>query len=428
MAQGVGYWQLVRQNSNFRRLWAAQLISAAGDWFRNVAVVGLTLDLSGGNGFAAGMVLLINNLPMFFLTPIAGPVADRFNRKWVMIAANVVGAFFALLLLLARTPDTLWILFVGCGLLVSAATFFGPAFSAAMPNLVSKEELGAANTLTSASWGIMVTLGSGIGGIVSSVMGRDATFVLNAAFFLIAAALIWSVNGTFSAKPASKPTSARGGLLAGFDDFAVGFTYLRRHSAIAGLVAVKAAWGMAAGVLVLLSIYGNEIFKQGDAGTGLLYAGRGLGALIGPFLVRAIFGSSDVKRLRWIITVSFFVSAIGYFFFGIAGSIGIAALSLVLAHIGGGANWAFSSLLLQYAVPDELRGRIFAVDFGLSTLTTGLSTLVVSLLLPPAGNVPPQTIVMFAVVAFIIAGIMWGLATAPRHMHLTDTTPAPAEG
>src|SRR5438034_3083214 len=97
----VGYMTLLRNNSRFRRLWAAQLISAAGDWFNSVAVLGLVLQLTQ-SGLGASLVLLCNSIPTFFLIPLAGPVVDRFDRRNLMIVTNLVSAIIALLFLLVH--------------------------------------------------------------------------------------------------------------------------------------------------------------------------------------------------------------------------------------------------------------------------------------------------------------------------------------
>src|SRR5205085_3490979 len=135
----VGYLELVRTNPDFRNLWFGQLISAAGDWFNNVALLGLALELTG-SGLAAGMVLLATSLPYFFLIPVAGPLVDRFSRKQVMIVANLAGAVLSLVFLLVHDSGTIWLLYLSCILLVSSAAFFNPAASAIVPSLVSKAE------------------------------------------------------------------------------------------------------------------------------------------------------------------------------------------------------------------------------------------------------------------------------------------------
>src|SRR5947209_18503345 len=96
----VGYWRLLRQNNRFRRLWIAQVISAAGDWFNSVAVLGLVLQLTN-SGLGASPVILCSTIPSFFLIPFAGPVVDRFDRRTLMILPNFASTDFSLLFLLA---------------------------------------------------------------------------------------------------------------------------------------------------------------------------------------------------------------------------------------------------------------------------------------------------------------------------------------
>ena len=125
----VGYWQLIKQNPRFRTLWIAQLISMAGDRFNSVAVLGLVLQLTR-SGFGASLVLLASTVPMFFLMPIAGPVADRFDRRTLMILANLFSAAVSLLFILVKTEDMIWLLYVANILLIVSASFFNPASSA----------------------------------------------------------------------------------------------------------------------------------------------------------------------------------------------------------------------------------------------------------------------------------------------------------
>ncbi len=182
----VGYGQLIRENSRFRRLFAAQLISAAGDWFNSVAVLGLVLQLTN-SGLGASLVILCSTIPSFFLIPVAGPVVDRFDRRTLMIITNLVSAVIALLFLFVHGSGMLWLLYLATILLIVSASFFAPASSASIPNIVSKDELFPANALSSATWGIMVMVGSALGGIVSTIFGREIAFVVNAISFLIRA-------------------------------------------------------------------------------------------------------------------------------------------------------------------------------------------------------------------------------------------------
>ena len=408
----VSYWQLLKQNQRFRRLWIAQLISAGGDWFNNVAVLGLILQLTN-SGLDVSLVLLTSNLPTFFLIPFAGPIVDRFDRRQLMILTNLFSAVVALLFLFVHDNSMVWLIYFANVLLVTSASFFGPASSASIPNIVTKPELFSANALSGATWAIMVMVGSAAGGIVSTLFGRNAAFVINALSFLVAAGLIATLT-----IPSPKHESA----LAPWKDFAEGIRYLRSYLPSLSLVGVKTGWGLAGGVIVLLSVFGQQVFKAGDAGIGILYSARGLGALAGPFVIRSIAGD-DIGKLRMALWLSFILSGLGYFL--LAGSgwlnlIWLGAIGLMIAHFGGGANWAISSVLLQLTTPDRLRGRVFAADSGFSTLTTGISTLIFGLALQ-TGTVP-MALALVGGVIFCLYGVAWGMGTARGPLQISDAT------
>jgi hypothetical protein len=130
---------------------------------------------------------------------------------------------------------------------------------------------------------------------------------------------------------------------------------------------------------VMLAVFGRDVFRAGDAGIGVLFAARGLGALIGPFLVRSIVGVSE-RGLIAGIAASFVIFAICYGLLPLAPALPIAALAVFGGHLGGGAQWTLSSYGLQRAAPDAIRGRVFSFDYGLVTLTITLSTLIAGFL------------------------------------------------
>src|SRR5262245_34212210 len=169
-SKSTGYIQVLRGNRDFRHLFIGQLVSQTGDWFNSVALFTLLLKLTG-SGEAVGYLLIIKLLPSFFIVPIAGVVADRFNRKTIMIVANIARGFLVLGFLLIRTPDQVWMVYVLAGIEIGIATFFDPAKSAAIPNIVSREELVAANALSSASWSVTLALGAAAGGAVTDAFG-----------------------------------------------------------------------------------------------------------------------------------------------------------------------------------------------------------------------------------------------------------------
>lgn len=396
----VGYLQLLRANHDFTRLWVGQLVSNLGDWFNTVAVLALVFDLTQ-SGLATGLIIISSTLPIFVLSPFAGVIADRFDRRRVMIAADLTRAVLALGMLLVRSPDQIWLLYVFSALLVSFSTFFGPAESAAIPNLVSRDELISANALASSTWGLMLAVGAAMGGVVIAAVGRDAAFIINSFSFLFSATMVILIKRPFGrVGPAHAHPMSVGST---FREFGTSLSFLRSEPQVLMSVLVKGGLGLTGGIILLLTVFSQVVFHAGDSGIGWLYSARGLGALIGPYLARPFVGSS-VGRMRRAILVAFFLAAIGYVAFSGAPLFVLAAAAVIAAHIGTGICWALSSTMLQLLVPDRLRGRIFAIDFGLNTVTAALSTFLVGIALE---SWDARTVAAVMGIVFVAFALLW---------------------
>jgi predicted MFS family arabinose efflux permease len=405
--RAVGYIQLLRSNHDFRRLFIGQLVSQTGDWFNSVALFTLLLSLTG-SGEAVGYILIIKLLPSFFAGPLAGVVADRFNRKTIMIVADIVRGFLVLGFLLVQRPEQVWLVYAIAALEVVVSTFFDPAKSAAIPNIVSREELIPANALSAASWSVTLALGAALGGVVTDAFGRNTAFVIDSVSFFVSAAFIWAVRARLTA---ARP--ARGGHLSvadatGVTDFIEGARYLRSNPRVMALLLVKSGWGMGGGVLLLLTIYGKQIFplgRDGAASIGLLYAARGLGALVGP-MIAGVITSGSPRTMRQAITVAFFVSAAFYLLFAHSPVLAVALICVVGAHSGGSIQWVFSTTLLQMTVPDRFLGRVFALEMALLTLTMSVSTYVTGWGVDSPGLGARRMATVLGL-AFAVPGIGW---------------------
>ena len=400
------YLRLLRRNPDFARLYSAQLVSFAGDWFATVALLGLVLELSGSTAIAS-LVLVLQTGGFALASPLAGFLADRLDRRRLLIAADLARVPVALAFLLAREPDTVWIALAAVLLLSVGAAVFEPTSSAALPNLVDAEDLREANVLIGSAWGTMLAIGAALGGIVAATLGRDAAFVVNGASFAVSAALILGIR---------RSLQERGGLGAGeeheehmrtgfTDAIRSALTFARRSRLVASYLLSKTTFGLGTGVVLMLAVFGRDVFNGGDAGIGLLFAARGLGALIGPFGARALVGMDDRGLLRGI-GASFAVVVVCYGLFPLSPTIWIAALLTFGAHLGGGSQWTLSTYGLQRATPDAVRGRIFSFDYGLVTLTIALSTLLAGFV---AELLEPQLAVWTMVSLIAVGGTAWVL-------------------
>ena len=136
---------------------------------------------------------MTKTLPFALASPIAGLVADRVSRKWLMIVADIARALFALGLLLVREPGQVWLLYTLSALQMMAAAFFIPARSAAIPNIVSDDEILTANALSASTWSALLAIGAALGGFVTEVIGIRGVFVLDGLTYLVSAFFIYRI-------------------------------------------------------------------------------------------------------------------------------------------------------------------------------------------------------------------------------------------
>jgi hypothetical protein len=191
---------------------------------------------------------------------------------------------------------------------------------------------------------------------------------------------------------------------------------VRQRSHVAALMFVKAGWGLAGGVLLLLTIFGQRVFPLGEgsaAGIGVLYGARGVGAGLGPITLRWILGQ-DRARLRRAIGPAFFMVGAFYVALAAAPTLAIAALCVLLAHFGGSILWVFSTVLLQLEVPDRFRGRVFAAELALVTLMSSASSYWTGRQLDRAGW-SPRALAFALGLMFCVPGVLWLIIQSRWH-------------
>lgn len=399
------YVAVLRTNRNFRLLFVGQTISQLGDWFNTVAVFALLLDLTG-SATAVAWMMIVQFLPVALVGPMAGVIVDRVDRRRLMITADVIRGLLILGLLLVRERDQIWIAYLVMSLTVSASAFFEPARTATIPNITSAAELMPANALSSAAWSAMLAIGASVGGLVTAVAGRNVAFVVNAASFFVSAFFISRTR--YDSTPPAIPRV--GGFLAltGIPDLVEGFRYMRARAHVAALMFVKAGWGLAGGILLLLTIFGQRVFPVGGstaAGIGVLYGARGIGAALGPIMLRWILGQQP-KALRRTIGPAYFMVGVFYLMLAWAPTLWLAAIAVLLAHFGGSVLWVFSTVLLQLEVPDRFRGRVFAVELALVTLASSASSYWTGFELD-RGGWSPRTMAFALGILFCVPGTLW---------------------
>ncbi len=401
----AGYIELLRGNFAFRQLWLGQVVSQMGDWFDTIALYTIILNLTG-SGRAIGLLLVARFVPSFVFGSLSGVVADRFSRRSIMIISDLLRAVVVLGFLFVRRADQLWILYFLTVLQLGLSTFFEPAKTAVIPSIVSDRELVAANAISSVTWSVMLTLGAAIGGVVTGWLGTDVAFVLDALTYLLSAALIASVRLPKRAPREKSKLTLKGAL--GITETIEGARYVTHRPRVLALLLVKPAWGLGGGILTLLAVFGEKIFPVGNSaatGIGVLFAARGIGTAVGPIVARRISGEGK-EGMQVSIGIAFLIGGAFYIVFGSATSFVLALIALGLAHTGGSILWVFSTVLLQRGVEDNFRGRVFATELALLTLTMAVSNFATGELLDRFG-LSPRVVAIGIGGFFLLPGVAW---------------------
>lgn len=422
----AGIRRLLKDNPDYRRLWMAQVVSQAGDWVSHIAVVTLLLRLTG-TGTVIAYSLILRMLPWVFVAPLAGVLVDRWNRKTILIASDIVRAMVVPCFLFVDDPSHVPWVYAVVVLQVCASCFFEPARQAILPSIVTREQLLSANALSSATWSLMLAMGSALGGVLISFLGLRFAFVFDAGTYILSSLLLLGII----VPPRDSPKLRSIG--DAFRDLAAGFSYVRREPAVSSLIMVKAGVGLAGGMVLLFTVMAERVFVVPDwvsnllgetpggesgaasgvaLGIGALFFARGLGTAIGPFVGRAISGYHEPK-MRRLIGFGFLQAAILFVLFSFAPYLLLALPLLVCAHIGTSINWVFSTVLLQLTVPDELRGRVFSAELLLFTLVFCIATWCTAHALDEYG-VSPRTLAAIGGGLLIVPGLIWQVTVYRR--------------
>jgi len=408
----VSFSQLLRSNRNFRRIWLGEVASWLGDWFNTIAIYTLVRQLTG-SPFALGLVFLTKMLPFAVASPLAGLLVDRFDRRRLMIGADLLRAVFVLGLLLVDQASDLYLIYLLTALQVLLTAVFIPARSASIPNITSRRELLTANALGAATWSTLLAVGAALGGFATNWLGIDTVFVIDSATYLISAFFIYR-----TVIPQDTEKGSGQGPRAILRDTLDGWRHMRTHPHIGRMAFAKASWALGGGALVyMLAMMGEQVASMAPAvGIGVLYAARGFGTGVGPLAVRKWVSNEAVWP--FLLGLGVTISGISYMAIGsVPWGLWILVL-IAVAHAPSGANWVASSVILQKRTVDKYRGRVFSTEWLLVTLADSVSILAASLLMETGLLGLRSGIVVFGLVQ-VICGLLWLAVVVPSERQYT---------
>ncbi|MEA2175671.1 MAG: hypothetical protein QOD00_3263 [Blastocatellia bacterium] len=432
------YRRLLKGNADFRRLWTGQVVSEIGDWLNSIAVLALTIQLAGPGhqGTAVAFYAIARHLPLFIFGPLAGVLADRLERRHVMIMADCARAFLALGFVLATRLQSLPFIYIVGASLFAVSAFFNAAKRATIPNLVrGADELLTANSLSASTTAATLALGSALGGIISTFVGRDIVFILNAATFLISAEMIRRIHGSTSARKATYETRG-GGLLAvlraAFVEFRDGLAYVRRTQVLSALFIVAAGWGLGNGVArALYSVFGAHLGEKAasglvarptDFGISVLFIAMGLGGVLGaPVARRFNAGADDALGSR--MGRSMFLDGCGLALFSLMPNLLGASIVLIAREVNFAIWWTAQQTIIMSRTDDRYGGRVFASYETLTTLMM-VGSMLVSGAAADAYGVKPVAFTGGMII--IMSGLLWFVLRRRQRGETQETSAASA--
>ncbi|MDE2750465.1 MAG: MFS transporter [Chloroflexota bacterium] len=371
-ANSTGYLQLIRGNRAFRHLWAGQIISLTGDWFNLIASAALIAALTQ-SGTAIGGLFVVRMVAPFIVSPIAGVVADRYNRRAIVISTDVLRCFIVLAFVLVREPQHVWLIYALTAVQSASQGFYFPAWNAILPDITERRELGIANAISSATWSVMLSFGAALGGLVAGVIGVYPAFVIDAITFLLSAIILFRMPYQSTLERAADQS-----IMAGLRQYMDGLAYLRRHIDTFSIAIQKAILGFCIiGFFQVAQVtIAEQHFPIGEGGSitmGLIYVMAGIGSGLSPILGRNWARDRD-RRLRLMIALGYISAAVGFLVCSSLLSLPVVLFGALMRGVGGGLIWILGTQLLLQIVPNEVRGRVFSTEFALYTLCAALSS------------------------------------------------------
>ena len=373
-------------NRNYFLQWQGQSISFLGSQAFAVAML-FWIKHATGSAALMGLLQMLSTLPAVLLTPIGGAFADRYSRRKIIIFSDLLRgiAVLSLAALMFVAPDatqvTLVWLFVVSVLVTVITTFFGPAISATIPDLVPKDKVAAANSLGQLSFQLSMFIGQGLGGTLFRLLGAPLLFLINGASYLYA-----SASQTFVVIPQVIPEKSSGWkeqFLEFRRDILEGLRYVWHRGGLRETVFVSAFLAFfSAPIIILLPFYVEDVLQAEVDWYGFILAIFGLGALLG-YLFVGVIRLSGKARGRVMMTF-IILQAAGY---GVLGLVRNPTMAVALAFLGGFTNGFVTvniTAIVQVTTPGEIRGRVFgllaAISGSLTPIAMGLAGVVADLL------------------------------------------------
>ncbi|WP_379127627.1 MFS transporter [Paenibacillus sp. sgz500958] len=371
---------VIRGEREYFKLFAAGLVNGIGDRFSQVAMLSLIFHLTG-SGMAIGVAFAVRLVPSLFLAPLGGILGSKLPRKVILISVDLLRIPFALSFLWVTDADRLWLLYTASFFMAAGEAIYAPMRKSLIPLLARPDSLLKINGLEQLMTGCVLILGAFTGGIVSLWFGPELAFVMNAASFLLAAVIIYSIK--FPKLPESYPQSKQPvtGLFDVENAAADSTTskVLRRNllriisvSLPLQLVLVyELLVPMVSGLdNVLISVYALKVFDAGDAGVGIFYAALGMGLSCSFVVARMLKGRLVAGAVGGLLLEGVLLACLS-----VSGNFVTAAVLYIFLATAGGVSSACLDTLVMKETPVTMQPMLFGILAAVGNTLLGLSML-----------------------------------------------------
>ncbi|MDY0883115.1 MFS transporter [Dongia soli] len=338
------------KSSSFLRFWMSQTASTMAYQMLVVAIGWQVYDLTQ-SAFMLGMVGLVQFVPQLLLTLIVGHVADQYDRRRIVLLCQWLKTAMAAILAIGSLTGTLTveIIFICACLIGGARAFELPSMQALLPKLVEPSMLARAMASAAGGREFAIIIGPALGGLIYA-LGSDIVYMTGAALFLAAGFLVLIIRLPFHTQRREKPT---------LQSLLGGVNFIRSKKVVLGAISMDLFSVLLGGATALLPIYARDILQTGPWGLGLLRTAPAIGALAMSVYLAKRPLASRVGHVMFAAVAGFGLATI---VFGISRWFPLSLLALIVLGAMDMVSVVIRQTLVQLETPDEMRGRVSAVN------------------------------------------------------------------
>lgn len=353
------------KNKNFILLWLGQLVSKLGSNFHSLAVMCYVLEITG-SAAQAGITMVFTVVPQILLSPLTGPLADRLNRKVIIVASDLVnGILVGIIAILCYTNNLqLWTLYLISAFISASSSFFSPALQASIPTIVKKENLIKANSLSQIVRYSSSILGPALGGILVVLIGIPGLFLLNSISFLLSSFSESFIKIPYIAKSKIQKTTL-------LKEFQEGISYSVKNKDLLQIILVGGIIinFLYAPLSLIIAVVAKDNLNSGSEGYGILLGALSVGGLLMAFIIPKISKKIGNSKLLFIGLISEGLLLLPFAFIN---SLSTGIISLLILGCSFGIVNVTLGTVIQTIVPNDVLGKVSSVMNILCSLTVPL--------------------------------------------------------